>query len=383
MEYIAGLGNVNINRAYANWGFFFSYNVSLQRHAIDLLQLFPRGAHSKNGADIRMAIDIIEDLSQNSHISVVVVVAGDSDYISVGQKVRQKGLKIFGIGVRESTNQYWISSCNEFKFYASLMVKASAPQAREMQEFDTGTLEEAKELLCKALKTLISQSGGSPAVKAAVKPMMTRLDSSFDEANHGYKTFSDFLDACSDVVIMSHGQYDHMVSLRNSSTIDAVQGSAEPRQGNYVSILRRQQLRLVEPALMEMGARETYAIFQEMGNVVGSYASYKDELFRRLQAKGVTVTDVDVSKLKAILYKAFAFRLNFEHGGISLVDKIASAADLVHLLRYTIVKRVLDNIQGKPDVTQLSELLHEQPNLAETNALVEAYYAEHELQSDV
>ena len=98
---------------------------------------FLRGAHGKNGADIRMAIDIIEDLAQNPHISIIVVLGGDSDYISIAQKVRQKGRRIVGIGVQESTNQYWIRSCNEFKFYASLLVKSSASQVTDTEDVET------------------------------------------------------------------------------------------------------------------------------------------------------------------------------------------------------------------------------------------------------
>jgi len=79
MEFVATLGNININKAYGNWGFLYSYHFHLQSHSIDLLQLFPRGAHGKNGADIRMAVDIIEDLAQNDHITVIVVV-GRSRY---------------------------------------------------------------------------------------------------------------------------------------------------------------------------------------------------------------------------------------------------------------------------------------------------------------
>lgn len=380
MEFIASLGNVNINKAYANWGYFYPYNSSLQNHAIDLLQLFPRGSHSKNGADIRMAIDIIEDLSQNSHITIVVVVAGDSDYISVAQKVRQRGRRIVGIGVRETTNQFWIRSCNEFKFYASLMIKASAPQAHGIQDLDTGALEEAKELLCKAVAALSSQTGGGSVVKAAVKPMMTRLDSSFDEANYGYTTFSDFLDYCRDVVTISHGQYDHLVTLKESAIGPGAQESAGQARGAYVDLLRRQQIRLVSAAILETGAVETYAIFLERGNQMGSYAEYKSELLRRLRTNGMTVTDADASKLKTLCYKAFVFNIDFEHGGISLSDKITSADALVHLLRYTITKRILDNIQGDPDSDQLSDLLFGEPRDREVATLVEEYRTEQALQ---
>ena len=94
MDYISGLGQVNINKAYANWCFFHSYSFNLQSYSIDLIQMFPRGKHGKNGADIRIAIDILEDCIQQPHIDCIVLISGDSDYISIAQKIRQKGKRI-------------------------------------------------------------------------------------------------------------------------------------------------------------------------------------------------------------------------------------------------------------------------------------------------
>ena len=105
MEFIAALGLVNINKAYADWSSFYKYSPSLQEFSIDLVQLFPRGRHGKNGSDIRMSIDVIEDLSLHQHLDTIVVIGGDSDYIAIAQKVRQRGKTIIGIGVKETTNQ--------------------------------------------------------------------------------------------------------------------------------------------------------------------------------------------------------------------------------------------------------------------------------------
>lgn len=356
MEYVVSLGNVNINKGYANWGIFFPYNYDLQTHAVDLIQLFPRGSHGKNGADIRMAIDIIEDINQNSHIDTVVVVGGDSDYISIAQKVRQKGKKIIGIGVRETTNQYWISSCNEFKFYSSLLTKSTTSQSTLNIDVDKLGLDDAKKLLCKAISALSSRNGDSHVKKAALKPMMTRLDSSFDEANYGYKSFSAFLEAFPDIVTVTTGQHDHMVSMAISGPLSCVSNEPQP-EGQYHSILKKQNVRLVEADLMEAGARETFSIFTKTG-VVESYEVYKNELLQRLTESKYIVTETDVSKIKALLYKTFAFCLDHEHNGIALSSNVSSADSLLLTLRRTITKRILDNIEDPPDLAQLSQMLY-------------------------
>jgi hypothetical protein len=128
MEYAASIGDVNINRAYGNWITFANYAANLQRHAIDLVQLFDRGPHGKNGADIRLAIDVIDDVLRHDQIGTVLVVGGDSDYIAIAQRVRARGLRVVGIGVDGATNPYWIHSCTEFKLY-DVLASRSAPTA--------------------------------------------------------------------------------------------------------------------------------------------------------------------------------------------------------------------------------------------------------------
>ena len=110
------------------------------------------------------------------------------------------------------------------------------------------TLDEAKALLCKAVSSLSSQIGGGLVIRAAIKPMMTRLDSSFDEANFGCKKFADFLNACKDVITISQGKHDHLVELKVSS-ISFCNTKKTPLPGQYVSILNRQKLDVIHPSI--------------------------------------------------------------------------------------------------------------------------------------
>lgn len=119
MQWVDSLGEVRINRAYANWSFLSTYSKDLQNHCIDLIQLFQRGSHAKNGADIRMAVDVMDDLTHHD-IDVVVIIGGDSDYIAVAQKVRAQGRTIIGLGVQDTTNLYWVRACHQFLYYHEL-----------------------------------------------------------------------------------------------------------------------------------------------------------------------------------------------------------------------------------------------------------------------
>jgi len=121
MDLAASFGPVAINRAYCNWQFFGRYRDALLQNAMELIQLFPPGASTKNGADIRLCLDAAEDIGRFSHIGTVMVVGGDSDFMPLSQKIKAAGRTLIGVGTRKSTNRHWAKSCNEFRYYEDLL----------------------------------------------------------------------------------------------------------------------------------------------------------------------------------------------------------------------------------------------------------------------
>ena len=117
----AALGPIAINRAYCNWQFFGRYRDALLQNAMDLVQLFPPGNGAKNGADIRLCLDALEDIARFPHIATVVVVGGDSDFTALAQKARAAGRRIVGIGTRNATSRHWASACHGFHYYDTLV----------------------------------------------------------------------------------------------------------------------------------------------------------------------------------------------------------------------------------------------------------------------
>ena len=117
----ASLGPVVVNRAYCNWQYFGRYRDALLHHAMELIQLFPPGGAAKNGADIRLSLDAMEDISRFGHIGTVVIVSGDSDFMPLAQKIKATGRQVVGLGARSTTNGHWASSCNGFHYYEDLV----------------------------------------------------------------------------------------------------------------------------------------------------------------------------------------------------------------------------------------------------------------------
>ena len=118
LDYATSYGRVAFARAYADWS--IPVNASYQRQlvdrAVDLTQLFPVSG-TKNGADIRLSVDAIDDLMRYDDITHVVLVAGDSDYIALAQRCKQLGRYVIGIGVSGSTSRALVAACDEFTSY--------------------------------------------------------------------------------------------------------------------------------------------------------------------------------------------------------------------------------------------------------------------------
>ena len=65
IDFASSFGTLVLTRAYANWSAPMNaeYRGQLVRRAVDLVQLFPAAAYAKNGADIRLAVNAVEDMS--------------------------------------------------------------------------------------------------------------------------------------------------------------------------------------------------------------------------------------------------------------------------------------------------------------------------------
>ena len=265
VEYALSLGPIAINRAFANWVSFNRYKQPLLQAAIELIQVFPPGANAKNGADIKLCLDVMEDMVRFPHIGTIIVVGGDSDYMPLSYKVKAAGRTLVGIGSRRGTNQHWARSCHEFKFYEGLLAPAlpgaeamplvppptesiapaaaveaiatAAPPVAPMAEPTGDTvqaavqLEEmrtlldvaetaaaqrkaARDLIGKAIARLAQNRGETWIQKARLRPFIQRMDSTFQESSYGFSTFNEMIASMSDLVEVRRGEFDHELRLR-------------------------------------------------------------------------------------------------------------------------------------------------------------------------
>jgi uncharacterized LabA/DUF88 family protein len=221
IDFASSFGTLVLTRAYADWSAPVNadYRDQLVSRAVDLVQLFPAAAYAKNGADIRLAVDAVEDMFRLPDLTHVVIVAGDSDYIALAQRCRRLGRYVVGVGVAGSTSRSLAAACDELVTYDALPgITPASPQAeheehgsappargsRRTKRAATAVTDEtdldsedpqelATRLLERALRLGQEKDDADWLHSSAVKSQMRRMDPSFSERALGYRSFSDFV----------------------------------------------------------------------------------------------------------------------------------------------------------------------------------------------
>ena len=136
LDYASSFGTVAISRAYADWSVPVNadYKDQLVGRAVELVQMFPTVQSMKNGADIRMSVDVVEDLFRLPELTHVVIVSGDSDFIALAQRCRRLGRYVVGIGVAGGTSKALNAACNEYKDYDGLPGLEGLPEPDGLTE---------------------------------------------------------------------------------------------------------------------------------------------------------------------------------------------------------------------------------------------------------
>jgi uncharacterized protein (TIGR00288 family) len=198
LEAIKERGEIVTKIAYSDWQRAGDYSRLLTQHAIRMVQrnLTPGG--DKNGADITMALDALEMAFTHDHINAFVIVGGDSDFISLVEKLKQYGRKIIVVGGRQFTSLTMQRNCHEFIAYENLVGSHSGGGHRRQSERGgrpataSAQVSQALPLVLRALKVL-SEREVTPQL-GLLKSTLLQLDSTFSEREYGAGSFRDFME---------------------------------------------------------------------------------------------------------------------------------------------------------------------------------------------
>ncbi len=210
LEALKERGDVVSKIAYGDWTRAGDYSRSLTQHATKLVQrnLTPGG--DKNGADINLALDALEMAFTHGHINAYVIVGGDSDFISLVEKLKQYDKQIFVVGGRAFTSLVMQRNCHEFIAYENL-TGSRRFQDRGQKSTPSTTqqapLDQVLPLVRRALKVLTDREV-TPQL-GLLKSTLLQLDSTFSERTYGAGSFRDFaqkLSAAGHVVLRESGR---------------------------------------------------------------------------------------------------------------------------------------------------------------------------------
>ncbi|MBM4036386.1 MAG: NYN domain-containing protein [Planctomycetes bacterium] len=186
-------GRVVFKRAYSDWKHYRDAVSDLHRHGVEMVDIPSTRASGKNSADIRMVTDAIDMCYSKAHIDTFALVSGDSDFSPLAAKLKENNKRVIGCGVKSSTSDLLMESCDEFILYDDLIraaQKAHAP--RKQQQRKEPKKQEAFDRVLEIVTSLALDHDviwGS-MVKQAIK----RVYPGFNEDYHGYSSFTKLLE---------------------------------------------------------------------------------------------------------------------------------------------------------------------------------------------
>lgn len=201
-EAAAGFGRVVVARAYANW--------QDAQHQADPNDLYSAGiepiyvptrtyasndalktsVRRKNSVDVKLTVDAVDYCLMNPNISKFVLVTGDGDFIHLVNALRSRGKQVVVIGCSWSTSWQLTSTADHFIPYDVDVDPMHAAAAHEPGQ-DNGDLERAFETLTQVMHDIRRE--GEPNVFAQIKLMLLSRLGHFDERQHGFGRFKDFM----------------------------------------------------------------------------------------------------------------------------------------------------------------------------------------------
>ena len=134
MEEIAKYGNPTIKRIYADWTkptLSKWKNVLLENAVIPIQQYgYTVG---KNSTDSAMIIDAM-DILYSEKVNGFCLVSSDSDFTRLATRLREAGMKVFGIGEKKTPKPF-IAACDKFIYIEIL--KNKSDEFFDNEETDT------------------------------------------------------------------------------------------------------------------------------------------------------------------------------------------------------------------------------------------------------
>ncbi|MCF8367879.1 MAG: NYN domain-containing protein [Bacteroidales bacterium] len=190
MEEIAKYGNPTIKRIYGDWT---KPNLSkwknvLLENAITPIQQYGYTT-GKNATDSAMIIDAM-DILYSQKVNGFCLVSSDSDFTRLATRLREAGMKVYGIGEKKTPNPF-IAACDKFIYIEILKDLAETSESdhtedkpRKKHSYDKITPKVIK-LVSTSVDDLADDDGW--AFLGDVGSLIQKKQPNFDSRNYGFQ----------------------------------------------------------------------------------------------------------------------------------------------------------------------------------------------------
>ncbi len=218
-------GSIVVKKAYCDWDRYKEFKSTMHEAAFELIEIPHTRQSGKNSADIRMVVDALDLCYTKEHIDTFVIISGDSDFSPLVSKLRENAKTVIGVGVKNSTSDLLMNSCDEFIFYDDLIRESDStktrgrPRARKKAavakkpdkkaasgkktarageaDKEPDRRDEAIDLLLETAEALFLERGDQ-LWGSIVKQTLKRRRPGFNESFYGFRSFSDLLEEAED-----------------------------------------------------------------------------------------------------------------------------------------------------------------------------------------
>ena len=204
LERLLVKGSIVVKKSYCDWGRYKEFKAVMHEANFELIDIPHVRQSGKNSADIRMVVDALDLCYTKSHVNTFVIISGDSDFSPLVSKLRENAKTVIGVGVKNSTSDLLINTCDEFIYYDDLIRArekraAADPPARKKTPKRKDRMQEGIDLALETAEALNAERGGKEKLWGSmIKQALKRRRPGFNESYYGFDSFSRLLEEARD-----------------------------------------------------------------------------------------------------------------------------------------------------------------------------------------
>ena len=192
MEEIAKYGTPTFKRIYGDWtkNTVSGWKNVLLENAITPIQQYSYTS-GKNSSDSALIIDAM-DILYSGKVDGFCIISSDSDFTRLATRLREAGMKVFGIGQKKTPNPF-IVACDKFIYMEIIAVPESeettttptATKTKNVPQQRTAVDKKTLHLIASTIDDLADENGW--AFLGDVGNLLLKKQPNFDPRNYGFQ----------------------------------------------------------------------------------------------------------------------------------------------------------------------------------------------------